>query len=243
MRMDKFDFYDLFPEIEIGSSTIACRIGNSTDSCRLGTSWTAYCTARLDEQIEWRLDQEYDHERVNISEQVRAQNCERNKCPRRISQWYNTSDNTFVSKLEIDELHRSDFGDYTCQVLNFSSGRYILKHRGLDLIPRTMEARLNENFVFLCKASVGAEANESIEWFMKHRSLPDGSTPLLPYYSNDFEVKTWEVHGEYTSELRITRLTPKFLGIFWCTTGQLRSLHFELQLKNTTEGACCISLF
>ncbi|GFS07814.1 hypothetical protein ElyMa_006578100, partial [Elysia marginata] len=222
--------------IEIRSSPVSCRIGNRTDSCRIGTTWTAYCTARLDEQIEWYLDQEfYYHERINISEQVRAQNCERKKCLRRISQWRNSSDNTFVSKLEIDELDRSDFGDYHCQVLNHSSERYRLQHRGLHLIPRTTEARLNENFVFVCKASGVAEANDSIEWFMKHKCPLHSSIPLLPYYSNDFEIKTWEVYEQYTSELRITRLTPRFLGFFWCTIEQLRSSRFELQLKNTTE--------
>ncbi|GFS10102.1 low-density lipoprotein receptor-related protein 1B [Elysia marginata] len=110
----------------------------------------------------------------------------------------------------------------------------------LDLTEKTVEPRFNENFVLQCKASGGAELDQSIYWFMQRlnltKQLPINiSIPLLPYYSNDFEIKTWGVYGEYTSELRITRLTHKFLGTFWCTTGHLMSSKFELKLEDNTE--------
>ncbi|GFS04680.1 hypothetical protein ElyMa_001181900, partial [Elysia marginata] len=61
------------------------------------------------------------------------------------------------------------------------------------------------------------------------------SIPLLPDHSNDFEIKTRGVYGEYASELKIKRLTPKFLGTFWCTTGHLISSKFDLKLDKNTE--------
>ncbi|GFR76953.1 soft fertilization envelope protein 9 [Elysia marginata] len=111
----------------------------------------------------------------------------------------------------------------------------------LELISNLTEPKWNENFFLECKASGGVELKETIQWYRKFLYKRDrvkltiGSLKVL-HSSRGVEIRNSREYGEFTSQLWIRKLTPEFMGFYWCKALRLKTSSFELWLDNFTEA-------